>query len=537
MNFYKPIYIISLFTVATHYLYYPTWEAGFVTDVTGMIERLEGYGPAGLLNCFGFPGLQHILFAFQYLFYQLFDINPLAWYLIFTSFHILNAYLCFLLSLKIFNLLEIKQAKSIALIGTFFFLLSPYQSEVLVWKVCFNYLIATALSLGSMLAILQWLQTGNKSSFWLSHICFVIGLFTFELCLILPLLILTIYYLLPLRRNDFWKVYLPQFSLLGLYFLINKWVLGVWIGHYGAATHLRFSVTDIMSNFFSYTAKLLGFVRYYRHRHKQPIFEWLQKDNAVYLLSVILILFAIVSLWKYARKPGKWKAIFMLGLLYGIALAPVINLFFYYVLHIENDRYSYLPAVFFFPALALLFSHLPRWFFWSISIGYLMVSIYFLRLTNEFWHESAKIYNALIDSYDEYDAPAVFLLNLPENYNGAPMFGDFSDQNLAFQHTLIYLRRKPYEGSMYDVSQYNMTRPTGGATATMIDSTRALKVEFNQWGNWWWHRGNGMGPGYERPEYRVESHGHHYFFIPKDIPEGSVFLIQEGAAWKRKTFY
>jgi hypothetical protein len=536
MKLQRPLFIIPLLVIITHLLYYPTWNAGFVTDFTGLMERLEGQPMSGILTCFGFPALQQVLNAFLYLFYHLFDLHPLPWYLVHTSMHLLNAYLGYLLIHRILGRLNINRAHTIALLGVMMFLFSPYQSEVLTWRVCFNYLLSTALTLGSLLTFIQWLDNGQRRFYFLSLFLFISGIFTFELCLMIPFMCLCIYWLLPLKNRSIWRVSIPQFSVLGLYFLLNRWVIGSWVGHYGADTHLRFSLTDIAGNFYSYTAKLLGFVRYYRHRYKQPVFNWLHETEGVIIVSVILGIIFTICLWRYSNKSRKLKGLFLFILLFGIALIPVLNLFFNDVLHIENDRYNYLASIFFFPLLVLLWSYLPRWAFWSISAAYLLCSVYFLRMTNQMWAESTKIYNSLIYSFDEYDAPAVFLLNLPENYKGAPMFGDYSDDNLAFLHTLQYLRRQPYEGAMYDVSQYNMTRPTGGATATRVDSTNTLKVEFNQWGNWWWHRGNGMGPGYERPAYKVESHGHHYFFIPKDIPEGSVFLIQEGAAWKRKTF-
>ncbi|MCB0588390.1 MAG: hypothetical protein KDD06_24065, partial [Phaeodactylibacter sp.] len=59
-----------------------------------------------------------------------------------------------------------------------------------------------------------------------------------------------------------------------------------------------------------------------------------------------------------------------------------------------------------------------------------------------------------------------------------------------------------------------------------IDSTNELTVTFNQWGNWWWHKGLGMGGGYKTEQYQVINHGQDYRLVLDSIPDGAVFLYQ-----------
>jgi hypothetical protein len=519
-----------------HLIYYPTWNAGFVTDFTGLLARLEHQSAWGILYCFGFPALEQVLNAFLFVFYKLFGASPLPWYLIHTSLHLLNAYLCFLLVKQLIRSSHFapSAADGIALAGALLFLFSPYQSEVVTWRVCFNFLCSTFLILSSLLYLLRWIEQEKSRDFWILQCCFLLGLFTFELSLMLPFMGLGLYLLFSSAIKKAAKVFVPQFALLGIYFLLNRLVLGQWIGHYGAETHLRFPLREMLNNFINYSIKLLGFVRYYEHSWKEYLFGLV--NQAIYFYGMLLFITLCLGLLIRAAVKGHHKArlIIALGLLYALALAPVINLHFNYLLHIENDRYNYLASAFFYPFLILLIHYLPRYLFWGVNLLFLLCSLYFVQLTNGHWKASTAVYHSLLDTFEVDDAPAVLLLNLPDNLNGAVMFRDYSKGNRAFRDALYYLKGKSCPATIYEVAQYNMTRPANGATLSRQDaSPTVFKVEFNQWGNWWWNNGIGLGPGYETPQFELSNHGHHYTLSLRHLPEGSVLLVQDGGHWKK----
>ena len=531
----RNLFIGTGIIVVFHLLYYPTWNAGFVTDFTGLLARFENQSALGILTCFGFPALEQVLNAFLYLFYKLFGASPLPWYLIHTSMHLLNAYLCFLLVKRMIQSSRFTPSSpdSIALASALFFLFSPYQSEVITWRVCFNFLFSTFLILSSLLYLLKWIAQERRSDFWKLQLCFILGLFTFELSLMLPFMGLGLFLLFSQRIKKAVHVFLPQFVMLGIYFLLNRLILGQWIGHYGAETHLRFPIREMLNNFINFSLKLLGFVRYYEHDWKEHLFSLVNQPIYFYGIIVFLILCSALLIRAYLKGHHKARLLIAFGLLYSLALAPIINLHFNYLLHIENDRYNYLASVFFYPFLTLLIHYLPRYLFWSLTLIYLLCSLYFVQLTNGYWKKSTQVYHSLLDTFDEYDAPAVLLLNLPDNLNGAVMFRDYSKENRAFRDALYHLKGKSCPEATYEVAQYNMTRPSNGATLTHEPSPPDIKVEFNQWGNWWWNNGIGLGSGYETPQFKLTNHGHHYILSPLNLPEGSVFLIQDGNSWKK----
>ncbi len=521
-----------LLWVLAQVFYFPSRKAGFVTDFTGLLERFEGRTAAGILDSFGFPALQPVLNALLYGWHALFGIAHLPWHLLQTSLHALNAWLLLSFGRSLARRLEVPQPEQIGWVAALLLLLSPYASEPVTWRVAQNFLLATAIVLWTSKLTLYWSEQPAPGRWWWIQGGFVLGLFTFELVLIVPLLSSLLLFSLPGGSWRQWqRLSLPQFAGVGFYFLLNRWLLGTWVGHYGAEVHLRFEPKLLLANGLRYATKHLFMARDWPHAAKQWLFEGLAQPWAAYGLGGTAVAALIIGLIYWRRCAPRARLIILALLAFGLALAPVLNLYFNYTLHLENDRYGYLASAFLLLGLSAALYGLPRWARFPLLVAYLAAYSYVLWQHNQYWRHSAQVYNELLQGFNYYGQPAVFLLNLPDNFKGAPMFRDYSGQDRAFRDALQYIKKKPYEGQLYEVAQYNMTRLTDGAAAT-VDSTGTLRVEFNQWGNWWWRRGIGMGPGYDAPAYEVESKGHHYFLRLREPATEAVYLVQDGLKWE-----
>lgn len=139
-NFRENAIILTVFFTGLHLLYVKTIGAGFVTDFTGLLERLDEAPFSGFLTCFGFPAMHQVTNFFLYFFVKLFGLNGLPWYLVFTSLHLANGLLGFHLAIKIMAKGGIQAPAVPAFMAAALFLFSPYQADALVWKVCFNFL-------------------------------------------------------------------------------------------------------------------------------------------------------------------------------------------------------------------------------------------------------------------------------------------------------------------------------------------------------------------------------------------------------------
>ncbi len=526
-----------LFWVLTQLLYFPTWDAGFVADFTGLMARFEGRTAVGILDCFGFPALQQVLNAMLYGMYSLFELHPLPWYLVYTSLHALNAWLLFQFGRGLLQDWNAQNALWISLSAALFFLLCPYQTEPVTYRVCINFLFSGTSTLGVLLLARRWLAYRRPAQLWSLHALFLLGLFTFELQLALPFLTSLLVAVAPrlrFSRSKAWLLLsLPQFLGIALYFLLNRLLLGGWVGHYGAEVHLRLQPLEILGNVQRYALKLTAWVRHYPHPWKEALFGYFNNPALVYGIASLGVLLLIWGSWRFRSMAGHWKMAWLAALGYGLTIAPVSNLYFNFLLHISNDRYSYLASAFFFLLLASLLGALPRKWLLATAFVYLLGNSFFLYKNTQRWAASNDIYRGLLKDFRWHDAPALFFLNLPDNYQGAWLFGDYGGNDRGFYHALKYIKREDIQQpeGIREIAYYNMASPEDGASA-QVDSSGQVRVEFDQWGNWWWYRGIGLGGGYETDRYRVVNHGHHYFLQAFEVPAGSVFLLQKGARWE-----
>ena len=229
--------ILAVFFLLLLVLYYPTIGAGFVTDVTGGIENITTAPFSDLLVSFGFPALNQLSIFLFYLLYYTFGTHGLGWYLVYCMLHAVNALLLYQLSFRLLTDFKIEKATAIAGFGALLFLISPYQSEVLVWRACQNYLLSVLFILLSLNSALQYLETSQRRNLIKTQVFFLLALFTFELSLTTPFIIATLllaraFYLeyQPRFRKSFRWLVLPQIFFIGLYFCLNRLVVGTWIG-------------------------------------------------------------------------------------------------------------------------------------------------------------------------------------------------------------------------------------------------------------------------------------------------------------------
>ena len=468
---------------------------------------------------------------------------------------------------QLFQYFKLKQAGRISLIGTFFFLLSPYQTEVLVWRACLNYLLVTAFMLSSLWCLIHYLKTKKGQYIFGIHGFFVLALFTFELSLVLPLLTIVFYvswiWLTASGRfskfsnstnisffketrftksarfsksvafgqltHYFTRISLPQLGLISSYFLLNKWMIGSWVGHYGAATHLKFSLTKMSGTLLKYLLKYLFFVRAYPHKYKGQIFGFC--DNyGLLIVGVIGMISLLIVMYKRQINREKIVVYTLLLAAFIITLLPVLNLYFYSIQHIENDRYGYLASLFGLMLLSFALFQLSRFLRYALLVIYLSTSVFLLIQTNQIWKESTEVFYSLLANYRWYEAENVIILNVPDNYQGAYLFRIIGRKS-GFQDALTYIQQKEVKGKIWEVVQYNMTRPVDGVTA-IKNKPDQLKVKFNQWGNWFWRNGIGAGPTHQRSIYTAHFKGQYYLLDLKNPPANTVYIYQNGKEWK-----
>ncbi|MDQ3016684.1 MAG: hypothetical protein M3R25_08200 [Bacteroidota bacterium] len=529
--------VLVLCLVASLISFIPSIGAGFVFDFPGWQDDYNHGKFSDIINCFGYPGNHQLLHLVFYSFYKLFGVQGLPWYLFFTILHGLNGYLLYHVIIIWMKQWGAKLNYSMALLGVGIFLLHPYNVEPVVWKVCVHYLLSLMAILGIMYFFSQYLQERKRKHLIWSGVIYLGSLFLLEISFVTPLLITLAgfnIWLIAEHRKTILRPLLQYASMiwviLGSYLMLNVLTLGALVGHYGAKVHLKFDLITTAMSELKYVVKHFFFARYFSFKTKSLLFDQILSYPAIPFF--FMTGFIIVSLFYFIRirkvKPH-WHLIYFGFTASMIFILPVVNLFFNHLLTGMNDRYSYMPLAFLMIGFTALLSISSKKWLYIFPVIYLVISIYLQQKTLAAWNDSTQILRSLKSDFRWHDAPYVFVLNSPDNYNGIVMTCMINGPT-GIDELLDYQTDRPYEGKMYDIFQFNMTTPTDGVKVEQTGPMQ-LKVTFNQWGNWWWRNGIG-GSSYENEFYKVDIQDYPYILTFKLFPEGAVIIYQDGWKWK-----
>ncbi len=534
----KPYWVFILYFLVTLVLYAPTAYAGFVTDFANWQEIYDKSTFSDLKNCFGYPGLHHLQHLVFYSFYKTFGRDSIAWYLFSALLHSGVAYLSFRVCSKIFTDFGLKNSEIICFLGAFIFLISPYHTDTIVWRVCFHYFTMGIIFLLSLWYTHLWLKTNRIKYIVYCALLYVIGLFNLELALAIPIMLAFYAFVWALHFNKLknlfgylFKILTPYISLTIGWVLLNQYFLGAMVGHYGADKHLNFAPILIFGNAFKYLTKILFFQRYWWHKPKEMAWAIFNDPFVLFALVVIGLFIFIWVVRNYKKLCTEYKLVALMTMLFFIVLLPVLNLFFQVLHFIKEDRYVYVASIFIFQAIAILLFNLPiKWKKIGLS-SFIIISVALTAITNNYWYMAYKIHTSIIDKFNFYDHQNVVILNVPENVYGAPILYTFANEFFStINHTLPLKNRKPHTGHLIEVAHYNCTHTHDGVNVKVLNE-KHLQVEFNQWGTWFWRKANGA-TNYENYLYKVEFNGKYYDLYLKHLAKDYLFIYWNGYDWE-----
>jgi hypothetical protein len=328
------------------------------------------------------------------------------------------------------------QASTAAFLSVLLFLLSPYHSETIVWGATLFYITFTAAFLGTILCFIRYTETQQNKYIIILYLLYFFEMVTFEVFLISPFVFMILYFLiqrtggisLPIKKFVGLFI-LPQFSFIGFYFLWNKLRIGQIVGHYGVATHFHFDIWMLTSNLTKYLLKFCYVHLFFSYAILGKIYTHLSLHHFLLgVLSIYILIFAfIVFLISRQILSSVWYTIIALLGLFFVTLAPVLNLYLPASKDIEQERYLYVPALFFYSAMVIVLFQLFRkgaYLFIALAMG---ISIYFLHRNVSYWEQDGKINNSLIADFRWPDARRIFILINGDDYQGAYMMRDMPE--------------------------------------------------------------------------------------------------------------
>ena len=522
--------ILLFFVTLILVLYYPTSNGGFAADFVGWKDRFDAGSWADLPHCFGYHGLHQFFHLFFYSFYKSFGINGFWWYLVFSLGHSINALLLFSFLKKLLHYFQFDSKEIPAFLAAMLFLVCPYQSEVLVWKVCFHYLLSTGLILSCLILLTPKSEKVKIKIGW-PMVFFSLSLFVLEISIITPLLVFCLLLLFQKELKTNIKILLPFFLILGGYFFLNKMILGAWVGHYGEEKHLNTDFLLIFGNELRYFFKNLVFSRYLPGTYKTAIFNAFGNSMVVWPIVAGLFTLAGVFLFYLKKINPRWLLAGVFFAMFLIAILPIANLYHAYELTTENDRYGYFASAFFYPLLVVTIYGLPQAARYVLIGIYLILGFLLTKQNVENWHHANRIHTELLNNYrwDEYDN--VYVLAAPDNYEGIFFFKNFAGRDLVIKEELNALSNRNIKGNIIPIGQFTMRKPTD-KVEVKVNKNGVITVKFAQWGNWWMH--NGIGAKNRETDlysYKIINNGYELRF-KKNLPPDTKLIYSNGGQWR-----
>ena len=472
--------------------------------------------------------------------YKLIGVSPFLWVMLSLLLHIANSFFVYLLAEKSTSALIGKKMNSAAIFAGLLFLVSPYQTETILWiPTNLTISIATFLCLVCLLLLLDYLRSGQRSTLFFLLIMFALSVFSYESAFVLPVISLLVFILYKAHcttgvslQQFAIRLLLPQTGILLLYLSISKMLFGAWLWH-GENFELSFSIMALAGNFLKYLAK---FFLLYRYLPVDSLDGYLRQafsthSNWILLFTLIGFIFLIsFAVFILKTKNVQGKFLLLLFLCFAVSLLPVLSLDSSFLKNIYPDRYGYLPSVFFFLFFVYAVFFLLKKFSVPVLIGYFALSLVLLSKTNDVWSSDNEYCGQLTQNYKPFlPYDRVYILNVPTYYKGVAAFRS------AFAET-IFMR--------YDASPIEKIRVISGcyqesgadSLASVSIAGNTVTVTGQKKNTPFFSTNGGWAKSYETEEYKVSFNpdGCSYTLVFKgDIPKNSAFICTSQSAWKK----
>ena len=528
----RGILLFICFFLITLCLYYPAREARFVFDFIDLYTTYQHDGWGGFLtdfHDFAFRPVAHIVGFFLHIMLKL---SAMRWLVVVSLFHAAIAVLAYRVIFDLLLVSGVSRAGFIAFFSALLFLVSPYQTEVVVWGGAFLYLSSGLFFILAIDRFLRYARSGDRRYLYQYQVFFIMSVFCHEIAFTIPIMVAL--FILSIKNIDSagqgrirlsLKTVLLPLGFVPVYLMINKLVLGKWIGHYGAAAHLHFDVMDMAGKLNMYAAKLYLLVPFW----KPHIYVWCQKPLLEYMcIACVMIGMAVLLVWqRYASIRG----ILMFTYATVVMLAMVLNLYLVDFINIQSDRLGYFASIFAFVPVMILVSRSGRTVAYSLATMAVAAFVWALHVNIDSWHQAAKIASALDKDFKYSNANHLYILNLPDNYKGAYMYrcramGKFGQKERM-------LTGADFAPKEIDVLSYNLIDPSDSVTVEKIsDST--LKVSFTKWGSWFWRDTYGASDYQDSiVNVDIDDWNHSYLVTFHKKEPGDVFLYQAASQWRK----
>ena len=387
------------------------------------------------------------------------------------------------------------------------------------------------------MGVFAFAKTGHLRPLALSLLAALLALLSFDLAWVTPALAaLAVFAGARLERRGTLLRRLgigvaTHVALLAAYLLTKAAVIGTAVGHYGADVHLDPDPGLILPNAWRQLTKLLFLTRELPFARKEALTNWLGAPPVYGLATALALGLFVWWLRRLAPRSRRWRLAGLLGIGALVAIAPTANLFFYWILGSENDRYSYFPAAWIVALLSVAWGGIAnRVVRYGLAAAALATYGYFNRVQVIHWAEASYSQYLLLNDFPEAgESGRIYVLAAADNYQGTYLFRDGTVPYTAVNSNLRYLRGRTYSDTIENLVNYNQVG-LEDSVAAVVNAHGEIELSFRQGGNWFWRGGIGLSD-YERPGFRVTAGYPVRVCFKEALPAGTQLLYPTGRTW------
>ncbi len=530
-------------------MYFPAAKAGFVADFTGWLDQVQHHSFSEYVNRSNFEvvSLYQVTQVVTWFVYKIFGVNPWLWHTLFITMHVVNVCMMVVLIAGLLRDAGVRNYRTVLYLGAALFCVSPYLTETIVWEPSFHYLQGLMLLLSVLLCAQRYIEQGQQKYILYGLLLFALSTHTLEVFYLTPWFILSMALFYrglngrgrPVFGRLFRFFFLPMLLIFILRLVEFRVLYGDWVSRIGSETAVQVAEGGL-GKAAKHLFDLLFLARFLPSEwgggiignFRSSMYDFCDGSLGLilfYSLSLLLLLFGVL---RFRLLSGRLQVMLLLFVWTGAALLLITPLWFGDSLWVVFDRYKYVASGFLYMLLILLVWGIPWQNLKGVIIALLLLANQFYATKAvEYWTESSKVVNQLLDSIPVGNDKPIVLLNVPESLRGVPMLGAWPESEFKLMHNLLQ-PDKPLKGAVYDALAYNMQTPDDGANVLVLnDST--IRVTLNQWGTWWWYKGKG-GQSYETDAYKLNliDGGHFYEMTLKKPMQYYQLLYQVGDKWK-----
>lgn len=507
--------LFVLFFLCSLVLFFKGWNSGWMYDSIRYSYFVKLKSLRELLGLHIDHTLQYAYYTIYYLLVKLCGSQGWDWFLVHISLHSLNAWLVFKICRYLQFFYSDKQSDKLSLLAALLFLASSTTTEVVTYHAAIHFLYTTTLLLMALLMMFRYVLQSSKTEWIVFFFCFTLALFSLEITYTFPLICGYLLFAMPERFAEKKRSYYIKFALIPLmlvlfYLLLNKIILGDFVGHYGKEKHLRFTI-ERASQFISKTLlDFYAFIEYWKMDKMLLVYKYLYMPKVYYTLAIIYIVLyfviARVSVVKSVHIPFIVLNVILL------MASTTFSLSILYIIPVEEDRYSYYYSfLIYFWLLWLFYRYSPRAAY-LVFIILIVTQIFCLQINLSNWQVAQKTIDYSIPSFPYHKDKRYMLLASPVYANGVLIWDThesdvdpFDDKYQILAKALYVKRNIDVRGRIAPVLQYNvLNEHEVPVISTVNDST--IRMTLPCCGKWWWKHGVGAGD-FETNYYKVRMIG------------------------------